>query len=89
MTEKEIIKKLWSRSFYLDVIKGNPPEDAVRLALEGLFLHMAREVKNTDISSAQWYPMDFPMRLTLSSEQVFWDFRLSMKLEIEEHNDGE
>lgn len=81
---KEIVKEIAYWSVDLELHHGDPPEEQLRFALDSILLGMARRVKNSSISDGQWFPLsahDFPLRMTLSSEQLLWDFELKLTLE--------
>ena len=84
---EKVIKEIAYLSADLDLHRGKPPEEQIRFALEQIFLGIARRIKNTSISDGEWFPLtflDFPLRMTLSSEKILWDF--SLKLTIENSN---
>ena len=78
MKESVLTTEITRMSIDLEFSKGNPPEDALRMALAGLFTSLAMAVKNSD-SPEYWFPMAFPMEMSLKSEQLRWDFRLVAK----------
>ena len=75
----EIVTELTRMSLDLVVPSGKPPEDALRMALESVFMSMAMAVKNSsDIE--YWFPMVFPMEMTLESKQLRWNFQIVARL---------
>ena len=75
----EIITELRRVSLDLVVSSGKPPEDALRMALQSLFMSMATAIKNSS-GAEYWFPMVFPMEMTLESEQLRWNFRIVARL---------
>lgn len=75
MSEETLIKEITRMSVDLVVSKGQPPEEALRMALANLFTSLAMAIKSSD-EPKYWFPMFFPMEMTLESEQLRWDFRL-------------
>ena len=73
-----LITKITRMSIDLVVRDGKPPEEALRMALANLFTSLALAVKNSD-KPDYWFPMFFPMKMELDSEQLRWDFRLVAK----------
>lgn len=83
MSNKNIINTIFRRSINITLINGKPPEKALRMALVELFLVMARAVEHYegDTNQSSYFPVNFPMRLTLKSNDLIWDLELQMKLE--------
>ena len=79
MGKDEIVTELVRMSIDLVVSSGKPPEEAYRLALQGMFMSMAMAVKNSD-DIDHLFPMIFPMEMTLESRQLRWNFQLVLRL---------
>lgn len=79
MSDETIVTELKRMSIDLEVSRGQPPEEAIRMALEQLLNSLARAVKYSD-EAKYWFPMIFPMEMTLESEQLYWNFRLVVSL---------
>lgn len=60
--------------------KGEPPDAALRLALRTLLIHLERRIEKTTMDKIDFFPMVFPMKMTLDSETSLWDFQLCMTL---------
>ncbi len=66
----------------LEVKKGQPPEDAIRIALKQLFIGMAQTIENYDGRKMEiFFPLFFPLRMTMVSEREHWDFEIHLKIE--------
>ncbi len=69
--------------------EGHPPEEALRMALSELLIVIAHKVSQAHAHKNDWFPMIYPMRLTLQSETCHWDFQLQLRLknglELEEN----
>lgn len=75
----EVVTELMRVSMDLIVSSGKPPEDALRMALQSVFMSMATAIKNSsDIE--HYFPMVFPMEMTLESKQLRWNFRIVARL---------
>ena len=62
------------------------PDDKIRFALHELFVGLAREIERTDFDvlnpdEMMYFPVEFPMRLTLTSTEQIWDVHIVAKLE--------
>ena len=64
------------------------PEEAIRMALEHLLTSLALAVKRSG-DAKYWFPMMFPMEMTLESEQLRWNFRLVARLKNEFFSEAE
>ena len=99
MTKEELewwnkkIVRVADIDFSLEKIEaGEPPEETIRLAMVQLLIAIARQLQKADISQVDWFPMEFPMRLSLQCETFHYDFqvqaRLMNRFGIEEEEDG-
>ena len=76
--------------------EGKPPEEAVKMALVALLKRLAERLEfhtKLDDRPHNWFPMEFPMRMTLKSDLCLWDFELILTLKNrfgieEEKEDG-
>ena len=76
---ESIVTELSRMSLDLEVPSGQPTEPVLRMALEHLLISLAQAVKNSD-DEKYWFPIFFPMEMTLESEQLRWNFRLVLKI---------
>ena len=84
MTPEPIIGEIFRYSTCFELDRGEPPEEAIRLALISLFQRMATALEYHDAKSIVQFPLNelcFPLSLKLESEKVLWDFQLKMILE--------
>jgi len=79
MNNEHVVNELVRMSIDLEFKKGQPPEEAIRIALEQVLIALARNVK-TSTSKNYFFPIVFPMIMTLESEQIRWDFRIICRL---------
>ena len=80
--QKHNLDKIIRRSICIELNKhkGNPPIEAIRMALSGLFHSMASGIEK-DYPEEEFMPF-FPIRLTLSyGDANKWDFHIEAKLE--------
>lgn len=79
MSDEKIVYELTRMSIDLEFSKGQPPEEAMRMALEMLLVSLSRAVKYS-VDADYFFPIAFPMDMTLESEQLRWSFRLVARL---------
>lgn len=79
MTNTTTVTEISRMSIDLEFTRGQPPEEAYRMALAGLFRGLALAVENSN-EPKYWFPMFFPLEMTLESEQLHWNFRLVARL---------
>jgi hypothetical protein len=65
----------------INMIAGEPPEKAIRSALSELFRAMSRAVEKDAILENEFFPLFFPLRMSLDSVNYKWDFELVLTLE--------
>lgn len=75
-----IINEITRMTMSLEIREGRPPEEAIRTGLEQLFLALARAVRTSDCKSALFFPLVFPLEMSLKTEILKWDFRIVAKL---------
>ncbi len=80
MSDKTIITEIVRMSMDLEIKSGEPPEEAIRMALGQVLHAQAVAVERSTWTSGVDFPMAFPMELSLVSENLRWDFRITGKL---------
>jgi len=81
MTNDKVINEILHASITLELASGKPPEAALSMALESLFMSLAMRIKYLGIGNDSWFPLAFPMPMTMTGERLRWDFTINLKLE--------
>lgn len=79
MSDSVIVHKIVRSSIDL-VVEGKPTEDVIRIALADLLRALARAVEHSDDGKIH-FPLIFPLRMSIDSETLRWNFKLVSKIE--------
>ena len=79
MSDSVIVHKIVRSSIDM-VVEGQPTEKVIRIALADLLRALARAVEYSDDEKV-FFPLIFPLRMSIDSETLRWNFKLVSKLE--------
>lgn len=80
MSDKEIVTEITRMSMELEIKSGEPPEEAIRMALGQVLRALADAVERARYKSGMDFLMAFPMELSFVSENWHWNFHITGKL---------